>query len=176
MNYFDFYQLPLSCQPNQDMVKQQYYANSRKFHPDRFMQAEAQEKIHALQQAAINNEAYRTLQDPLLTLAHILQLKGCMEADEKFQLPASFLMEVMELNEAISDWELGDKNPVTGAALQQQVQQLISDLQTGIAPAMQRIDEGQATDDVLLTLKEFYYKQKYLLRIKERMSIFATQD
>jgi molecular chaperone HscB len=72
MNYFEFYQLPLSCHPNQDLVKKNYYANSKKYHPDRFMQADAKTKIEALQQSALNNEAYTTLQDPMLTIAHLL--------------------------------------------------------------------------------------------------------
>ena len=45
MNYFEFYQLPLSCHPDQDLVKKNYYANSKKYHPDRFMQADAKTKI-----------------------------------------------------------------------------------------------------------------------------------
>ncbi|NBX28208.1 MAG: hypothetical protein EBR55_08220 [Chitinophagia bacterium] len=96
MNYFEFYQLPLSCHPDLDLVKKNYYANSKKYHPDRFMQADAKTKIEALQQSALNNEAYTTFQDPMLTIAHLLRIKGLLLPDEKYQLPSSFLMEVMD--------------------------------------------------------------------------------
>ena len=176
MNYFEFYQLPLSCHPDQDLVKKNYYANSKKYHPDRFMQADAKTKIEALQQSALNNEAYTTLQDPMLTIAHLLRIKGLLLPDEKYQLPTSFLMEVMDLNEQLSDWENQGKDTELGQSLQQSVHEFIKQLQDAIAPTMQLIDSGQEEESLFLKLKEFYFKHKYLLRIKERMSIFATHD
>jgi molecular chaperone HscB len=176
MNYFEFYQLPLSCHPDQDLVKKNYYANSKKYHPDRFMQADAKTKIEALQQSALNNEAYTTLQDPMLTIAHLLRIKGLLLPDEKYQLPSSFLMEVMDLNEQLSDWENQGKDTELGQSLQQSVHEFIKELQDAIAPTMQLIDSGQEEESLFLKLKEFYFKHKYLLRIKERMSIFATHD
>jgi molecular chaperone HscB len=176
MNYFEFYQLPLSCHPDQDLVKKNYYANSKKYHPDRFMQADAKTKIEALQQSALNNEAYTTLQDPMLTIAHLLRIKGLLLPDEKYQLPSSFLMEVMDLNEQLSDWENQGKDAELGQSLQESVHEFIKQLQDAIAPTMQLIDSGQEEESLFLKLKEFYFKHKYLLRIKERMSIFATHD
>jgi molecular chaperone HscB len=176
MNYFEFYQLPLSCHPDQDLVKKNYYANSKKYHPDRFMQADAKTKIEALQQSALNNEAYTTFQDPMLTIAHLLRIKGLLLPDEKYQLPSSFLMEVMDLNEQLSDWENQGKDTDLGQSLQQSVHEFIKQLQDAIAPTMQLIDSGQEEESLFLKLKEFYFKHKYLLRIKERMSIFATHD
>jgi molecular chaperone HscB len=176
MNYFEFYQLPLSCHPDQELVKKNYYANSKKYHPDRFMQADAKTKIEALQQSALNNEAYTTLQDPMLTIAHLLRIKGLLLPDEKYQLPSSFLMEVMDLNEQLSDWENQGKDAELGQSLQQSVHEFIKQLQDAIAPTMQLIDSGQEEESLFLKLKEFYFKHKYLLRIKERMSIFATHD
>jgi molecular chaperone HscB len=176
MNYFEFYQLPLSCHPDQDLVKKNYYANSKKYHPDRFMQADAKTKIEALQQSALNNEAYNTFQDPMLTIAHLLRIKGLLLPDEKYQLPSSFLMEVMDLNEQLSDWENQGKDTELGQSLQQSVHEFIKQLQDAIAPTMQLIDSGQEEESLFLKLKEFYFKHKYLLRIKERMSIFATHD
>ena len=176
MNYFEFYQLPLSCHPDQDLVKKNYYANSKKYHPDRFMQADAKTKIEALQQSALNNEAYTTLQDPMLTIAHLLRIKGLLLPDEKYQLPSSFLMEVMDLNEQLSDWENQGKDAQLGQSLQESVHEFIKQLQDDIAPTMQLIDSGQEEESLFLKLKEFYFKHKYLLRIKERMSIFATHD
>jgi len=176
MNYFEFYQLPLSCHPDQELVKKNYYANSKKYHPDRFMQADAKTKIEALQQSALNNEAYTTFQDPMLTIAHLLRIKGLLLPDEKYQLPSSFLMEVMDLNEQLSDWENQGKDGELGQSLQQSVHEFIKQLQDDIAPTMQLIDSGQEEESLFLKLKEFYFKHKYLLRIKERMSIFATHD
>jgi molecular chaperone HscB len=91
-------------------------------------------------------------------------------------LPSSFLMEVMDLNEQLSDWENQGKDTELGQSLQQSVHEFIKQLQDDIAPTMQLIDSGQEEESLFLKLKEFYFKHKYLLRIKERMSIFATHD
>jgi molecular chaperone HscB len=176
MNYFEFYQLPLSCHPDQDLVKKNYYANSKKYHPDRFMQADAKTKIEALQQSALNNEAYTTFQDPMLTIAHLLRIKGILLPDEKYQLPSDFLMEVMDLNEQLSEWEEQGKDVQKGLSLQQTVHDFMQQLQNDIAPTMQFIDDLQEEEQLFFKLKEFYFKHKYLLRIKERMSIFASHD
>ncbi|RZL52049.1 MAG: Fe-S protein assembly co-chaperone HscB, partial [Pedobacter sp.] len=43
MNYFELYELPISFNPDQAIVKQQFYALSKKFHPDFYIN-ESEEK------------------------------------------------------------------------------------------------------------------------------------
>ncbi|MFK9781018.1 iron-sulfur cluster co-chaperone HscB C-terminal domain-containing protein, partial [Escherichia coli] len=45
------------------------------------------------------------------TIKYVLQLKGLLEEEEKFTLPNSFLMEMMDLNESIMDAKMdGDED------------------------------------------------------------------
>ena len=82
----------------------------------------------------------------------------------------------MDLNEQLSEWEEQGKDVQKGLSLQQTVHDFMQQLQNDIAPTMQFIDDLQEEEQLFLKLKEFYFKHKYLLRIKERMSIFASHD
>ena len=49
------------------------------------------------------NKGYKTFQNDDETIKYVLQLKGLLEEDEKYELPPDFLMEMMELNEILMD-------------------------------------------------------------------------
>src|SRR6478735_4428911 len=102
-DFFTFYGLPQSFHPVAAAVRRQYYALSRQYHPDRFAAAEASEYAEVLRMSALNNEAYRTLGDPDRTMGYILKLHGVIEEEEAYKLPPAFLMDMMELNEAVDE-------------------------------------------------------------------------
>jgi molecular chaperone HscB len=49
------------------------------------------------------NKAFKTFQNSDDTIKYVLQLKGLLEEEEKYQLPPDFLMEVLEINEKLMD-------------------------------------------------------------------------
>ena len=51
MNYFNLYNLPPSLSLNQAVVKERYYALSRKYHPDFYSQGTEEEQAEALTKA-----------------------------------------------------------------------------------------------------------------------------
>ena len=105
-NYFELYHMPVTFRPDPVEVKSKFYELSRLYHPDRFAQAGGDELATALRMAAMNNnDAYKTLRNTDATMAYILRLNNLLEDEEKYNLPPAFLMEMMDINEAISDYE-----------------------------------------------------------------------
>jgi molecular chaperone HscB len=175
VNYFELYQLPLSFRPDKDAVKKKFYELSRLYHPDRFAQAADAERAEALRMAALNNDAYKTFNSTDATMAYILKLYNMLEDEEKYSLPPDFLMEMMDLNEAVSDYEMqpGDKQ------MQEQVQNMIAaqfaDWDTSIKPLTEDFGHDLAKTETLVKIKDFYFRKKYLLRIQQRINTFAAQ-
>eukprot|EP01136_Pigoraptor_vietnamica_P003746 Opistho-1_new@33368 len=99
MNYFELYQIPLSLQPDLVQVKAKFYELSRLYHPDFHGQGTEEEQAEALETASQVNMAWKVFQHPDETLKYVLQLKGLLEEEEKYQLSPEFLMEVMDLND-----------------------------------------------------------------------------
>ena len=97
-NYFELLQLPVSFRPDPKELNSRFLKLSRQFHPDYFANASQEAQQEALEKSALLNKAFQILKDPLLTIKYLLQWKGLMEEDEKYQLAPAFLMEVMDLN------------------------------------------------------------------------------
>ena len=175
INYFELYGLPVSFHPNQAAVKNKYYELSRLHHPDRFAQAGSAGMADALNMASINNTAYKTLRDSDATMAYILKLNGLLEDEEKYALPPAFLMEMMDINEAVSEYELDlsneDARNMAVNALNEQLE--LWDDATRLL--IERFDKGEKDKALLLQVKDQYFRKKYLLRIKERIDRFAPR-
>jgi len=62
--------------------RRQFYALSRKLHPDRFAAKPFAEQEAALAQSSLLNDAYRTLKDPILRTQYLLTLEG-VELEEQ---------------------------------------------------------------------------------------------
>jgi len=179
-DYFTLYHLPVTFKPDQAAVKNTFYELSRQYHPDRFAQAGGPEMAEALRMAAINNEAYKTLKDPDATMAYILKLNGLLEDEEKYALPPAFLMEMMDINEAISDYEAthdkddpNDDDAMLGAKDMLNEQLELWDDATRLL--IDRFEKGEKNTELLLQVKDQYFRKKYLLRIKERIDRFAAR-
>ena len=164
MNYFELYEMLVSFSPDKDLVKKKFYELSKMYHPDRYTLADEDAQTEALQMAALNNMAYRTLQNDDATLQYVLKLKGVLEDDEKYNLPPDFLMEMMELNELVDE-----KNRLAISSWQQQNEVLEKELKELTTSYDRNHDES-----ILLKIKDVYFRKKYLLRIQERIDTFAA--
>lgn len=174
-NYFELFNIPVSLHPDAATVKTRFYELSRQYHPDRFSTAGPDALSQALAMAATVNEAYKTLRDPDATMAYVLKLHNLLEDEEKYALPPAFLMEMMDLNEAVSDYE---DNPDNEAARLTAINSLAEQMQSWQQAAVtliSRFDAGNHSQDILPPLKDMYFRKKYLLRIQERINRFAAQ-
>lgn len=175
MDYFELYDIPVSFSPDAATVKKKFYELSRKYHPDRFTLSDDASKAEALRMSAMNNDAYKVLNDADATMSYILKLNNVLEDEEKYNLPPDFLMEMMDLNEAISDCELEPDNEGARQQAQQNLDEHISGWNEDLAPLLAKYDAATPDKGLLEQVKDYYFRKKYLLRIKERIDRFATR-
>jgi hypothetical protein len=81
------------------------------------------------------------------------------------QLPNEFLMEMMELNEEI-EFVSDDKR----ASLNEKIKSLIQSEEDHYNIIIQNFDKQDHSEEVLLKLEEFYFKQKYYYRMLQNMN------
>lgn len=172
MNIFELYNIPLSFSPNLMQVKKTFYVLSKQYHPDFAGDSSEAEKRELLEKSAMINTALKIFQSKDLLIKYILQQKGLLEEEEKYNLDPSFLMEVMELNEQVM--ELQDtENEIKKAELRNSiVQQLNTIEQTIYAPIeslLANYSETTGTEKELLQIKDYYFKQKYIDRMKREL-------
>jgi molecular chaperone HscB len=166
MNHFDLYNIPVTLRPDQDLIKKKFYELSRAFHPDFHSQASVEEQADALERSAQVNQAYKMFRDPDANIKYVLQLKGLLEEEEKYQLSPDFLMEMLDLNEQAMEVS----GPEDKQQLEQQIANTKQEIYEPVAKIVAGYQEGITTEEELLQVKEYYYRKKYLDRILEGLA------
>ena len=168
MNYFELFGLPISFQINQQELKRKFYSLSRKFHPDFVAQENENDKNTALEISSQINKAYKTFQQPEETIKYVLQLKGLLEEEEKYQLSPDFLMEMMELNENLEEAKsTGVVDTINES--KHSINDIEKEIYLPVKTIIEDYLDGVTTTADLLKVKEYYFKKKYLKRILATM-------
>lgn len=168
-NYFELYDIPESFHPSQETVKTKYYELSRLYHPDRFAAQGTTAMADALAMSAHNNAAYKTLRNADATMAYVLKLHQMLEEEEKYNLPPAFLMEMMELNEAVSDYADMPDNEAARRSAEDTLNEQLTIWQTVTHALTAQYDASNPDPALLAQIKDRYMRKKYLLRIQERL-------
>src|SRR6185437_8167784 len=111
-------------------LEKQFYALSRRLHPDRFASRPAAEQEAALAESSLLNDAYRTLKDPIPRTQYLLKLEGveleeqskaatdaarASGVEKKQVVPPELLEEVFELNMQLQEMraakQMGEDEP-----------------------------------------------------------------
>lgn len=163
MRYFELLDLPIRFRVDKALLTRQYFRLQKQYHPDYFADADQAEQARVMEVSSLLNKAYKTLQDPDETIKYILMEKGLMQEDEKYPLPNDFLMDMMELNEALMDAKMEDDTDAIDR-IRQTIAQNEQDLYAHIASIVEADQEPMA-EETLLPVKDYYYKKKYLKRI-----------
>lgn len=161
MEYFEMFGIPVRLKVDTSSLSDRFFELSRKFHPDYYANADEAARKEALEQSAKLNKAMQTLQDMDETIKYVLQQKGLMMEEEKFDLPTDFLMEVLEINEQLMD----EEDNATRAKQEPILEKLQSEIYEPVQEIVENYQEGITTQKELLQVKEYYYKKKYLDRI-----------
>jgi len=173
MNYFDFYSLPETFSLNDTDVKKKFYQLSKQYHPDFYANEDEAKQQEILELSTLNNKAYQTLANPAKRLEYILRLHNLVSEGAKPQLPADFLMEMMDINERImevdSATELGSITAEVLAIEGDMNEELLA-LTTDYVTLDDTAKESRLND-----IANIYFRQKYLLRIKESLDTFAAR-
>ena len=161
MNYFELFDLPVAPTIDKSGISKKYFELQKKYHPDFFSAADEGEKDEVLQQSASINKAFKIFENPERTIEYFLQLSGLIVPDEKYNLPADFLMEMMEINEGLVENEESSLKTV---------EILEETLKEHVKPILENYSAGNVSGADMEKLKSYYYRRKYLKRILDRLA------
>ncbi|MEM6398599.1 MAG: iron-sulfur cluster co-chaperone HscB C-terminal domain-containing protein [Bacteroidota bacterium] len=164
-NYFSFFNIPESWDIDEADLKSRYYANSRRFHPDRHRLGSQAEQAEALENSSHNNRGYKLLMDEQSRLRHLLDVKDAMPPEGENKLPQDFLMEVMDLNEAAMELSF-DPDPEAKKKFNDQVSTFKQALEDEVTDLRKSKNLESAE---LERLRNYYLKTKYLNRLAENL-------
>ena len=104
MRYFELFNIPVDYHVDLAKVSQQYLELQRIVHPDRFAGASERDKLLAVQKTAEINDALAVLKHPVKRAEYMLSERGVdIRAEQQTLQDPSFLMQQMELREALED-------------------------------------------------------------------------
>jgi molecular chaperone HscB len=123
-DYFAFFGLPFKLNVDVAALEKDFYALSRKLHPDLNASVGSTEQEWSLEQSSMLNDAYRTLKDPIKRTQYLLHLEG-VELEEQSKtatekarasgelkkqiVPPDLLEEVFELNMHLEELRMNKK-------------------------------------------------------------------
>ncbi len=172
MDYFEFYGIPADFQLNLKGLKLTYLQNSKKYHPDFHTDKTEEEQARFLELSTLNNEAYKVLSDLDKRMKYILDQKGLLQ-EGKDKLPQDFLMEMMDINEAIMELEFEpDEDKLK--QLHEDVSELIRSLNGEMESTLLNYNPNNPDEGELSRIKNYYLKRRYIWRIRENLTKFAS--
>ena len=175
MNYFEFYELPVSFVLDVQEVKRKFLERSKKYHPDFFVNEAAEQQSEMLELSTFNTRAYHALSDFDRRMQYILEMKNQVSEGERYELSPDFLMEMMDINEGLMELkEQPDSAKVE--TLRKQVTGLFDDLYQEVSSIVEAYREGVSAESDLKKIKDYHYRKKYLLRIQQSLDTFAAHS
>lgn len=166
MNYFDLFDIPVQLQVDVVSLHKKFIELSKKYHPDYFISEGIEKQAESLERSASLNKAYKTFKNPDETIKYVLQSKGLLEEEEKYQLPQAFLMEMMEINEELA----ASQDETAGVSLQSSIDTIQNEIYEPVKKIIEHYQEGVTSEKELLQVKEYYFKKKYLNRIRQQLA------
>lgn len=136
VDYFTFFGLPRKLNLDFEKLEREFYALSRRLHPDLSARFDKREQEWSLEQTSLLNDAYRTLKDPIKRTEYLLRLEG-VELEEQSKsateqarqtgsikkqvVPPDLLEEVFELNMQLEELRMQKKTGEDDPALMEEV-------------------------------------------------------
>lgn len=173
MNYFEFYDIPESFEIDAAQLKKKFYELSKKYHPDFYASESAAKQDEMLEFSTLNNKAFQVLSNIDKRVEYILRQHQLLAEGDKYPLTPAFLMEMMDINEQITDAE--DEETIN--QIKTSVKEASDNLEVELAAQTHNFNtKNQDEQNVALKkVLDIYYRKKYLLRIKENLATFATR-
>jgi molecular chaperone HscB len=173
MNYFEFYGIPISFLVDEELLKKKYIEFSRKYHPDYFINESERKQSEILELSTLNTKAFQALSDFDKRMKYILELKNLIFEGERYELPPTFLMEMMDINEGLIELKMEpDQKKIADFELT--ISNLQTDLFNEVKSVIDNYNDSTATSEDLKKIKDYYYKKKYLLRIRQSLDTFGA--
>ncbi|XP_010735139.2 iron-sulfur cluster co-chaperone protein HscB [Larimichthys crocea] len=139
-------------------LQKRYLQLQRSLHPDNFSHKSVKEQEYSETHSALVNKAYRTLLKPLSRGLYMLELKGIsIEEGTDSGADPEFLMELMEINEALH-----------GARTSEQANEIGKDAKGKLADLTKEIDAALLKGE-LQAAKALLAQMKYYANIEEKV-------
>jgi molecular chaperone HscB len=152
-DFFRLFNLPSRYQIDSAALEQSYRALQAQVHPDKFAHLSEQERRMAMQWATRANEGYLTLRYPLNRARYLLSLHGVdTQEDSNTAMPVDFLMQQMELREALEETKQ-TKNITALEELEQRTQHEVRILQQQLAADIDNTHDYAAASGIVRKLK-----------------------
>jgi len=104
VDYFELFEMPRKLWVEMPALEKRFLELSWKLHPDKFVNASAEEQALSLKRSSEMNDAYRVLRDPVARVEYLLEIEGTRkEGEHKQQAPPELLEEVFALNESLDE-------------------------------------------------------------------------
>lgn len=146
-------------------LQRSYLQLQRSLHPDNFSQKSVKEQKYSEIQSALVNKAYKTLLKPLSRGLYMLELEGMrIEEGTDSGADSRFLMELMEINEALDEAQ----TPEAANKIGEDTKGKLADLTKAIDAALLK-GELQAAKALLAQMKYYANIEE---KVKEKLSEF----
>lgn len=161
-NFFELFDVPIAYEIDLDLVQQRYRELQKAVHPDKFINASDQEKRISMQQTSWVNEAFNTLRQPVDRAIYLLKLKGVdINLENETTMDAGFLVEQMEMREALSEIRSKD-DPLAE----------LDDFSNQISKKMKNMTDGFSVayeNDQLDEAREWIRKMQFMRKAKKEV-------
>ncbi|HVE60256.1 MAG TPA: Fe-S protein assembly co-chaperone HscB [Chitinophagaceae bacterium] len=164
MYFFELFNLPPQLTINKTLLRKKYFELSKKYHPDYYANTNDADQHQVLEDAALLNKAYKTLSNKDETIKYVLKEKGLLEDDEKYQLENSFLMQMLEINEELSETDFAN-DEIASKRLSEKLGELQNEIYAPVKNIVENYQEDITTEEELLQVKDYYFKKKYIDRL-----------
>ena len=163
-NFFELFDVPVAYEVDLDLVQQRYRELQKAVHPDKFVNASDQEKRISMQQTSWVNEAFNTLKQPVDRAIYLLKLKGVdINLENETTMDAGFLMDQMEMREALSEVQSKDDPLAELDGFSSQIKNKMKHMMEGFSVA----HESDQLDDAREWIRKMQFMQKAKKEVDE---------
>jgi molecular chaperone HscB len=162
-----------------DELERRFHERSKLHHPDRHAQSDPQTRVKSALAATELNQAYRTLRSDISRAEYLLKLEGITISDERsgHKVSPAFLMEIMELREALMDARgEGDADKVRALAADVRARHEKGVAQIGAAfTNYEAASDDAARKTALTTAADALVAERYFRRFLDEVEAFEEQ-
>lgn len=164
---FELFAIPQQFAQHRAQLDARWKELQREAHPDKFSAQGAAAQRIAMQWSVRINEAYQRLKDPVQRAAYLCELRGApINAENNTAMPAAFLMQQMELREALEE-------ATSEEDLDQISQQAADILREQLSKVERLIDQEKDFPGAAQTVRALLFVQKFQADVDRRFELLG---
>ena len=169
MNHFELFELSCQFELDDSFLSSQFRELQRRYHPDKFAMHSDKEKLAAVQQAALVNEAYQTLRDPIKRAEYLISLHQELAPQEYQRVQdTDFLMTQLMLREELEAISVSTSPEADLMQFESQVTDLYQDLMRDLKERLQQA-QWIESEAMVNKLKFVVKLQHEIERVEEQL-------